>query len=171
MDPYSPMVATPTADQIAAALATVPQSIGEFTVATLPAPALTPDKFAFVSDLYSAVRDKVFSIKIGTTWYWVPSRSFTKTNVPIGNATLGALTTPTTTLFNGTLLSAAEVKLSPLLAYPGARIDIGFDGTISLGTITISGLVGNATTALGANGRKTFVYADNNDGTFGWRAY
>ncbi len=154
-----------------AKLLTAPLSIGEFAVSALPAASANADKFAYATDLFGAVRDKVAAVKIGATWYWVPTRTYTKTNVPIGSTTLAALSSPTTVIFNGTLLASATLTLSTANAYPGARIEIGFDGNISVGAITVSNLLGGATTTLGLNGRKTFYYADNNDGTFGWKAF
>jgi hypothetical protein len=165
---------TPVADQILAlqtSLASAPLSIGEFAVANLPSAAANQDKFAYATDLFGSVRDKVASVKIGSTWYWVPTRSYAKTNIPIASMTLVTLASPTTILFNGTLLASQNITLSTTNAYPGASFDIGFDGTISVGGITIAGLLGGITTTLGAGARKSFRYADNNDGTFGWKAY
>lgn len=138
---------------------------GTYTVDTLPTPSATyVNMYADVTDLFGSLRDYVRCIQVGSSFYWRPvAQTYAATAVSLasGNYTVMALKTPPIIIANGTLLADRTITLSTVGAYPGATVDVAFDGNLGLFGITIKSGVGTTLGTVISGGRKRFVFANN----------
>lgn len=128
---------------------------GEFTVDTLPNPALNLDRYARVTDLFGVKRDLVLASMAGPLAFWQPVRPIFATSQAVAaSMTLTPLKTPSVLYLTGNLPGNANITLSQSLAYPGASFEIAFDGSLGLFSLNIIGLNGGGLLSLLAGGRR-----------------
>ncbi|CAO4140730.1 hypothetical protein [Methylorubrum extorquens] len=128
---------------------------GEFTVDTLPPPALNLDRYARVTDLFGIKRDLVLASMAGPMAFWQPVRPvFSTSRAVAGSMTLTPLKTPSVLYLTGNLPGNTSITLSQSLAYPGASFEIAFDGSLGLFSFNLIGLNGGGLLSLLAGSRR-----------------
>lgn len=140
-------------------------------LATVPCDATKIAFFAVVTDLYAAAANtnEVMRCTLsGSTYYWRPQRTdFAANAVSTGGASsLTCMVNAPTMFYTGSLLSNLSINLNKTNCWPGARFDVANNITLGIFGITVTGLIGSTTKALGLNAHYTFVY----DGT-DWQFY
>lgn len=128
---------------------------GDFTVDTLPDPALNLDRYARVTDLFGLKRDLVLASRAGPMAFWQPVRPIFATSQALtASMTLTPLKTPSVLYLTGNLPASMSLTLSSALVYPGASFEIAFDGVLGLFSLNIIGLNGGGLLSLLAGGRR-----------------
>ena len=142
--------------QVAAAIETASVVLpGEFTVDTLPPPALNLDRYARVTDLFGVKRDLVLASMAGPMAFWQPVRPvFSTSQAVAASMTLTPLKSPSVLHLTGNLPGNTNITLSQSLAYPGASFEIAFDGSLGLFSLNLIGLNGGGLLSLLAGGRR-----------------
>lgn len=100
--------------------------IGTYTVATLPDPAATPRRTAWVTDLYSDQPVPGGRV-VSESGFWKPIRPLASANVNLtGNMTLAPLLHSPTQIINGTIAAGVTrtITFATAGAYPGARFRV-----------------------------------------------
>lgn len=159
-----------------------PQFIAGFTpaspgtvaslISTQPCSSTLRGQYAVVSDLFGGTNESMRCGSTGTFFYWQPVRAnyAATTTATGGTVTLTPLVTAPTLIMSGSLTSALTIALSSTNAYCGEEFNISTTGIgINLLGVTLSGLLGGVTKALGLSGYQA-VFACTS-GTNGWQVF
>lgn len=143
---------------------------GMMTVDTLPTPSAdNVGRYALVSDLFGEKRDYVLCSSVGQKYFWQPVRPiYAKSASADQNMVLTPLKTPSVLYFTGAPVGTRALNLSTNLVYPGASFELAFDGSLGLGSLTLSGLILGSTLSMALGGR-TRVFYDADAG--GWKKF
>lgn len=152
--------------QMTAMAAATPQFVNGGTAMTVDAllagfpAAANVGKYARVTDLFGELATTMISESSSSGSYWRPTRTdFTKSIAITANMTLWALKSPPTLRLTGSNLPSRTITLDKTGAWPGARFDLAFDGTLAvLQTLTILGLELGATIGLLTGNRVRMRY-------------
>lgn len=136
---------------------------GEFTVESLPDPAISLDRYARVTDLFGMKRDLVLASKAGNLAFWQPVRPvFAAKQVVAADMTLYPLKTPSVLLLEGNvpLGTTRKITLSPERAFPGASFRFKQRSTLGsiLGALQILNVNLGTPVSVLTGGTQEFVF-------------
>jgi hypothetical protein len=122
-------------------------------------------QYARVSDLFGSVDDIMRCRWDGVAYRWVPQRpNFTGVRTETGgNIPILPLITPPTLRLTGNLISNMTITPSSTNAFVGQKQTIIQEGTFTIITSTITGLIGSNLTLLGGGTARVIEY-----GPTGW---
>lgn len=120
--------------------------------------------YATASDLFGEKVDKVLCSKWSGGCFWQPVRTDWINVVAMSANQAGLafrpLRTPSIIRLTGNLTLGRSVALDPTYAWPGMRVNIGYDGLLGAFGLTITGLGlgGLSTLPLLSGARRDFIY-------------
>lgn len=136
-------------------------------LANFPAASQYRGMYARVSDLWGNVSTVMICEFDGTNYYWRPQRTdyaVTSTQTSGSMSLVPLITAPDISL-QQTLVGAMTITPTTTNAWPGCMFRIRAPSSLGVFSLTITGLIGGATSSILGGGDKTVVYTSS-----GWRA-